>query len=143
MRTSKSPTKILRTALAVARKTLRPYSHRFSRKTFTQPQLFACLVLQESLKLDYRGVAALLADASSLRETIGLAHAPHFTTLQKASQRLLKRRRVQRLLDQTLIRASQLRLIKSRVELAAIDSSGFEAQHASRYFVKRREKGGK
>ena len=142
MRTSKSPAEILKTALAVGRKALRTYSHRFSPKTFTQPQLFACLVLKESLKLDYRGVSALLDDTPSLREAIGLAQAPHFTTLQKASKRLLKLRRVQRLLDQTLVRARQFKLLKKRVDLAAIDSSGFEAQHASRYFVKRREKGG-
>src|SRR5206468_5494830 len=135
------PAQILKTALAVGNKSLRPYSHRFSPKTFTQPQLFACLVLKEALKLDYRGLSALLADSPALRHAIGLTHTPHFTTLQKASKRLLHRRRVQRLLDQTIVRARQRKLLKKRVALAAIDSSGFEAQHASRYFVKRRETG--
>jgi len=142
MRTSKSPLRILKTALAIGRKTFRSYSHRYSPKTFTQPQLFACLVLKESLKLDYRGISALLQDSAALREAIGLRHTPHFTTLQKASKRLLRRRRVQRLLNQTLVRARKVKLLKKRVALAAIDSSGFEAQHASRYFVKRRERGG-
>lgn len=142
MKTSKSPVRILRMALAVGNKTFRAYSHRCSPKTFTQPQLFACLVLKEAMKLDYRGTSALLADSFSMREAIQLKQVPHFTTLQKASVRLLRRKRVQRLLDNTLSRARKAKLLRNRVALAAIDSSGFEAQHASRYFVKRRESHG-
>jgi DDE family transposase len=129
-------------ALAIGSKTFRPYSHPCSPKTFTQPQLFACLVLKEAMKLDYRGTSALLADSLCLREAIHLKETPHFTTLQKASVRLLRRKRVQHLLDNTLARARKAKVLKNRVALAAIDSSGFEAQHASRYFVKRRERGG-
>jgi hypothetical protein len=129
-------------ALAIGSKVFRLYSHRCSPKTFTQPQLFACLVLKEAMKLDYRGAAALLADSFSLREAIGLKETPHFTTLQKASKRLLCRSRVRRLLDHTITRARRAKILRKRVALAAIDSSGFEAQHASRYFVKRRERGG-
>lgn len=33
-------------ALEVGRRTLPDYAHRFAPKTFTQPQLFACLVLK-------------------------------------------------------------------------------------------------
>ena len=44
-----------------------PYAHRFSPKKFTQPQLFAALVLKEFLRLDYRKLAALLADTADLR----------------------------------------------------------------------------
>ena len=94
------------------------------------------------MKLDYRGTSALLADGLCLREAIHLRETPHFTTLQKASVRLLRRKRVQHLLDNTLARARKAKVLKNRVALAAIDSSGFEAQHASRYFVKRRERGG-
>src|SRR3954451_18029317 len=122
MRTSKSPAQILKTALAVGRKALRAYSHRFSPKTFTQPQLFACLVLKESLKLDYRGVSELLDDTPSLREAIGLTQVPHGATLQKPSKRLLKRRRVQRLLDQTLGGARQGKLRKKREDEGEVDS---------------------
>ncbi len=58
------------------------YSHRFSPKKFTQHQLFACLVLKEFLKTDYRGLADILADCDSLRAAIELEHVPHFTTVQ-------------------------------------------------------------
>jgi hypothetical protein len=51
-------------ALATARRGLAAYSHHCSPRKFTQHQLFACLVLKNFLKTDYRGVAAHLADHS-------------------------------------------------------------------------------
>jgi hypothetical protein len=105
--------------------------------------LFACLALKEFLKLDYRGTEALLADSPSLRSVIELETAPDFTTLQKASRRLLKLSNVRRMLDGTLISARRMRLFKKRVRLAAIDASGFEAHHVSNYSVRRRARNGK
>ena len=102
MITSKSPLKILKLACAAARRVLRPYSHPCSPKVFTQPQLFACLVLKEALQLDYRGAAAVLNDSPSWQAAIELGRVPHFTTLQKAAQRLLRMRRAERLLGQTV-----------------------------------------
>jgi hypothetical protein len=144
-RTSKSPRKVALVALAVGKDALREYAHRFSPKKFTQPQLFACLVLKEFFKTDYRGVAQILADTPDLRQTMGLKHTPHFTTIQKASQRLLRNAQVQRLLDASVARARPRarRKRRPRVRRAALDSSGFEAHHVSHYFVRRRAKGGK
>ncbi|MBS0208874.1 MAG: transposase [Planctomycetes bacterium] len=133
---------MLRAALDVARRALPKYSHRFSPKKFTQHQLFACLVLKEFLQLDYRGLEALLAENASLRDVLGLATAPDYSTVARASRRLLLSSRVQRLLDQTLRRARVLRKLK-RVQLAAIDCSGFEAHRVSHYFVRRRARDGK
>ena len=48
------------------------YSHLFSPKTYTQPQLFACLALKEFLRLDYRKLSALLTDTPTLAGAIGL-----------------------------------------------------------------------
>lgn len=91
MKTTKSPRKLLQAAYLAARKSLDPYAHRFSPKKFTQHQLLACLVLKEFYKLDYRGVTELLADAPDLCSVIELDTVPHWTTLQKASDRLLKK----------------------------------------------------
>ncbi len=91
MKTSKSPRKVLQVAYATGWEVLAPYAHRFSPRKFTQPQLFACLVLKEFLKLDYRGVQQLLLDTPDLRAVIELDHVPHWTTLQKAADRLLKK----------------------------------------------------
>ncbi len=96
---SKSPRKVALVALDVGKDALSPYWYLSSPKTFTQPQLFACPVLKEFFKADYRGIAGILADTSSLREAIGLKKVSHWATLQKASRRLLCNATVQRLLD--------------------------------------------
>jgi transposase len=130
-------------AHGVARRCLPAYSHRCSPKKFTQHQLFACLALKEFLNLDYRGVETLLVESPSLRAEIGLKQTPNFTTLHKASRRLLKLSLVRRLLGDTLSAARRMSLLKpKRVRLAAIDASGFEAHHVSNYFVRRRAKNG-
>ncbi len=103
--TSKSPRKVIETALAVAEQSLPEYSHVYSPRKFTQHQLFACLVLKSFLDTDYRGVVQLLDDCPSLADAIGLKRIPHFTTLQKAAQRLLLRKNVNRLLAASLKRA--------------------------------------
>jgi hypothetical protein len=141
--TSKSPKRVLLVARGVARRCLPAYSHRCSPKKFTQHQLFACLALKEFLKLDYRGTESLLQDSPALRAAIELQAAPDFTTLQKASRRLLKLSNVRRMLEDTLGKARQMGVFKKRVRLAAIDASGFEAHHISAYFVRRRAKNGK
>jgi len=123
-------------ALAAGKDAFSDYSHLYSPHKFTQPQLFACLVLKEFEKKDYRGVCQLLRDCSDLCQVIGLKVVPHFTTLQKASRRLLAQNHVRRLIDHTV---RKIRRRKSRVPYAAVDSSGFDAHHASRYFIWRRD----
>ncbi len=91
MKTSKSPRRVMMTAYATAQRALPAYAHRYSPKKFTQHQLFACLVLKEFLKADYRGIVNILADCPSLCAAIELEHVPHYTTLQKAADRLLKK----------------------------------------------------
>lgn len=135
--TSKSPRKVLLVAYAIGKQSLPQYSHRFSPKTFTLPQLFACLVLKSFLKTDYRGVVEFLADCESFQRVLDLKRVPHFTTLQKACKKLLRLPVVEQLLLKTLRFESPRR---RRVKLAAIDSTGFESHYCSRYFVKRRSR---
>ena len=47
-------------ALAAGRDAFCDYSNVFSPHKFTQPQLFACLVLKEFEKKDYRGITQFL-----------------------------------------------------------------------------------
>jgi Transposase domain (DUF772) len=88
---TKSPLAVAREALAVARASLPAYSSKFSRKDFTQHQLFAALALKQFFRTDYRGVAAILTDSSDLRAALGLTDVPHPSTLCYAAGRLLKR----------------------------------------------------
>jgi hypothetical protein len=88
---TKSPRAVAREALRVAQEALPAYSSKFSRKDFTQHQLFALLALKTFLKTDYRGVVQVLTDFAELREDLGLAAAPHYSTLCYAAKRLLKK----------------------------------------------------
>lgn len=133
--TSKSPRDVLVTAHNVAAQALPAYAHKFSPKTYTQHQIFACLVLKNFFKTDYRGVAAILRDCAELRDAIGLARVPHFTTLQKAAERLLAAAPAARLLEATVARAGGRR---RRVETAAVDSTGLESRHVSPHYLRRR-----
>jgi hypothetical protein len=135
MTTSKSPWTVAMVALAAGKEAFSDYSHRYSPKKFTQPQLFACLVLKEFEKKDYRGIVTLLAEWTDLRKAIGLASVPHFTTLQKASRRLLRLKHVRVLLAETIHRIHKRR---RKLPYAAGDSRGFDVHHASRYFIWRR-----
>jgi len=123
---------VLQVAYIVAKESLTDYAHRYSPKKFTQPQLFACLVLKARLKTDYRGVTAFLEDLPERQQCIKLKKVPHFTTLQKTAVRLLRNQHVLRLLAATIKRVMKR---KRRVPLAAADSSGFDVTHASRYYV--------
>lgn len=132
---TKSPIRVARQALAVATKALRPYAHKYSPKLYTQPQLFVCLVLKTFFKTDYRGIVVLLQDLPDLRHATGLRGVPHFTTLQKASCRLLRLPRARRLLGATIRRLLPRR---RRVQRAAFDSTGLDCGHRSYYYVRRR-----
>src|ERR1700681_2923385 len=132
MITSKSPRTVAMLSLAAGKDDFSDYSHRYSPHKFTQPQLFACLVLKEFEKKDYRGIWQLLIDCADLRQAIGLNVVPHFTTLQKASRRLLKAKPVRELIANTVQRINRRR---KRVTYGAADSTGFDAHHASRYFI--------
>jgi len=87
---TKSPRAVAREALRLAQDTLPPYSSARSRKDFTQHQLFAILSLKTFLKVDYRGVVAVLKDFAELREDLALKKVPHYSTLSYAEGRLLK-----------------------------------------------------
>ena len=135
--TSKSPKAVLIRALKVAQRSLPAYRHKYSPKKFTQHQLFACLVLKNFLKTDYRGVVQQLKDCPALAEAIELTRVPHFTTLQKSAKRLLVSKVAQQLLDETVRQQMGRRVV---VPDTAIDSTGLGATCASAYFVKRRSR---
>ena len=115
------------TALKIARASLPAHSHKNSPKKFTQHQLFACLVLKNFLRTDYRGLVESLADCDSLCQAIELESVPHFTTFQKAAKRLLVSKSAKKLLDQTVREQMQR---KTYVNEAAIDSTGLNATSA-------------
>ena len=87
-----SPRAVAREALRLAQEALPAYSSKYSRKDFTQHQLFAILALKTFFRRDYRGVVALLDDFAELRQDLGLSKVPDHSTLCYAEKRLLKKR---------------------------------------------------
>jgi hypothetical protein len=139
--TSKSPRAVLIVGYWIGKLSLRDFAHKCSPKTYTQPQLFACLVLKEFLGRDYRGIEQLLKDTPDLAATIELTTIPDHSTLQKAAKRLLPARSVRQLLDMTIRLGQLLDKLGPRVPLAAMDGTGLESHHASAYYVRRKAKG--
>ena len=118
----------------VATRTLPTYSHRFSPKKFTLPQLLSILVLKQFFKADYRKIAILLHELPELAKTIELKSVPHYTTIQKAAKRILTYSGAVDLLYTTVECALEN---TKNVKLAAIDSTGLESGHISPYFLER------
>lgn len=136
METSRSPWKVLRKAHDLACRVWLAYSCDCSRHDFTLPQLFACLVLREQLKLSYRKTEELLRDSPHWLADLGMSRAPDHNTLWRAFGTLLKNRRVNRMLDlmaQLAARAKLLRKLDSTKPLT-LDSTCYEARHRSRHY---------
>jgi hypothetical protein len=106
METCKSPRKVLNAAHALAMACLKGRS-KFSRKDFTDAQLFACLVLREHQKKSYRGLVALLKDVPEWCSDIGLRKAPDHNTLCRAFHRLVKPGVIETMLDLSVRAAKQ------------------------------------
>lgn len=80
-RTTKRPWQVLEFSQEFRCDTLGKYSQKFSPKKFTQPSLFACLVLKEFLQLDYLKLAAMPRSESLARtvtSTEAMVKLPRF-----------------------------------------------------------------
>lgn len=81
-----------------------------------------------------------MEDSIDLRNILELNQVPHFTTLQKTARHIFNKKSFQRLLQSILKEARKRKLMKTKVNLAALDGTGFESRHVSRYFVQRRDR---
>jgi len=78
---SKSPVAVARLAMEVGQASLPAYSSRYSPQIYTFAQLFACLVLRQFFRTDYRGIVTLLEGFRELRKVLQLDQVPHYSTL--------------------------------------------------------------
>lgn len=108
METCKSPRMVLNAAYALAAACVKEHQSKFSRKDFTGPQLFACLVLREHQKQSYRGLVALLRDCPHWCADIGLKKVPDRNTLCRAHKQLVKPGVVEKMLDVSVATAREL-----------------------------------
>lgn len=122
-------------AMKLGRRHLADYGATRSRHDFTQSQLMSCLVLKCYLKTTYRGVLDIIATSEVLRRILGLeGKLPHFTTLQKFSERSQVPQIVEAMIS-SLGKAGAL--AKGREQAAAMDSTGLATDIASPYFRSR------
>jgi hypothetical protein len=137
MLTCKSPRKVMRTAYALASVSLPLYASRFSRKDFTLPQLFACLVVKDQLKRSYRGIEAVLRDCPDWLADIGMTKAPDPNTLCRAAKTLMSECRMKKMLDTVAQWAEQENLLLLESNPLAVDSTTFDSHHVSRHYERR------
>jgi hypothetical protein len=141
MLTCKSPRKVMRVAHQLANQALPKYTSKFSRKDFTLPQLFACLVVREHQKQTYRGVEALLRDAEHWCRDIGMGKVPDHNTLCRAFHALgLARRTLPATAGRagTVVRHCPATGPGQLGQTVAIDSSLYDTHHRSRHYEQRR-----
>jgi hypothetical protein len=124
----------MRFAYELAKRSMRDYSNKFSRKDFTLPQLFACLVVREHQNKSYRGVEALLRDSDHWCKQIGMKRVPDHNTLCRAFKVILSLSRIGRLLDRL---AQWMALSKALGITCAIDSTIYDTHHRSRHYEQR------
>src|SRR5213594_3441009 len=70
-----------RVALQVGREVLPPYSHRFSPRRFSQPQLLAALCLMRYEDWTFRAAEVRLLEHEELRRALELQAVPDYSTL--------------------------------------------------------------
>jgi hypothetical protein len=124
----------MRIAHALGREALPKYFSKFSRRDFTLPQLFACLVLREHQRKSYRQTEALLRDSRPWCRDIGMSKFPDHNTLCRAFHALHLARRQGKLLDRVTRWFAVARQLGS---IVAIDSSLYDTHHRSRHYEQR------
>jgi hypothetical protein len=125
----------MRAAYALGVRCLRKYASKFSRHDYTLPQLFACLVVREQMKLSYRGAEAVLRDGRAWCRAIGIRRkTPDHATLARAARVILIGRRVTRMLD---LLARWFSLAKALGTTLAVDSTCCDTHHRSRHYERR------
>jgi len=58
------------------------YSHKYSKKVYTQHQLLALIFFKDYLKKDYREIIDLIVEIDRIRSLLSFSIISHFTTQQ-------------------------------------------------------------
>ena len=119
--------------LALACERMGAHRSKFSRRDFTRRQQLVVLVIRALQDATYRGVCDFLHAAPGVREAIGLARVPHFSTLQ----RFADREDIATIVDE-LLAALLVRLPADAAREVAIDSTGLSPTCASRHYASKR-----
>ena len=116
------------TCLREVKRVLKPYSGKFSKKTYTQHQHAVSILLMKYENKPYRDTADLLKELWTYFQFYD--DIPHFTTLQKFFNRVPTY-----LWDFLLEKTYEL--FASSIANVAIDSTGYKLHHASQHYEHR------
>ncbi len=105
------------------------YSHKFSKKKFSQFQHLFLLVYKQFRKFTYEELLTDIASNNDLRAYLGLNKLPHYTTLIKFAGRLPCK-----VFDKLVLSFKKLIPAPRKV---AIDATGFSLDNASLHYCKR------
>ena len=127
-----------KTALAVMNEVVPPYGSKYSKHTFTHPQLMTILCLMRFEDWTFREAEVRLSEHSDLRHALGLERVPDHTTLYRFMRRV-----TDEVLDEVLI-AVATRLVprrrgrKRKKAVVAVDATGLAPGSVSTFFINRR-----
>src|SRR4029078_2810754 len=106
------------------------FLHRKSNHVFTMWQHLILLTIRQYEGKSYRMFVEWLFEAYYLRSCLGLSRIPHFTTLQKFTDRINNA-----LLEKII--SSFIVISGTKSIFVGIDSTGFKITHASQYYTER------
>ena len=119
-----------RLAYQLAQRQIPLYSHPKSPKTFTQPQLVACVLLMRYVKLSYRDMEDWLLATDAVRQVLDLQRVPDHSTLSRAFQKFKR-------VDMDGMNRQLLSQLAIEEDTIAADSTSYSLSQASRYYVTR------
>jgi hypothetical protein len=125
-----------RIALQVAKAVLPRYRSRFSKHQFTQPQLLAILCLMRYEDWTFREAEVRLVEHRELRQALGLASVPDFTTLYRFLQRL-DDQTIDQAVGETVRRLRGAHRKGRRRARVGVDATGLAQGAVSTFFVRR------
>jgi Transposase domain (DUF772) len=125
-----------RIALEVSKAVLPRYRTRLTKHMFTQPQPLAVLCLMRYEDWTFREAEVRLGEHRELRQTLGLASVPDFTTLYRFLKRL-DDQTIDRAVGETLRRLRRMRRKGRRRARVTVDATGLAQGAVSTYFVRR------
>jgi hypothetical protein len=134
-----------RVALEIAETVLPDYCTKFSKHTFTQPQLLSILCLMRFEDWTLRKTEVRLAEHRELRSTLGLRKVPDHTTLYRFMRRLDERTLVAALAEaaRRLPVAGHAQQNEQPSATVAVDATGLAPGAVSTFYIRRtRNRGG-
>jgi hypothetical protein len=126
-----------RVALEVAGAVLPDYRTKFSKHTFTQPQLLAVLCLMRYEDWTLRKTEVRLAEHRELRSALGLRKAPDHTTLYRFLRRLDERALVAALNESVRSLPKADHHEQEPAAIVAVDATGLAPGAISTFYVRR------